>query len=71
MNIRILVAVARGRPVVATRIYDGNISDAKRYLRGYDLDNESIQYCIVEADVPDWKEPAVPVVKGEAKEVTL
>jgi hypothetical protein len=30
-----------------------------------------MQYRIVEADVPGWQEPAVPVVQGEVREVTL
>ncbi|NBT35476.1 MAG: hypothetical protein EBT03_08045 [Betaproteobacteria bacterium] len=69
--IRILVAVDRDRRTAATQIYEEKTEASKRLLRGmYKFDNESIQYRIVETDVPDWQEPTVPVVKCEAKEVT-
>ena len=74
MKIRILVAVDRDGMTKATQIYDGDrgmriapVFDAATFLRReYDLDLDSMQYCIVEADVPGWREPPVPVVQGEA-----
>jgi hypothetical protein len=74
VRIRILVAVDRDGMTAATQIYDGVAGhrDAGIFLRrGYDLDTDSIQYRIVEADVPGWQEPPVPVVPVEAREVTL
>ena len=73
MKIRILVAVDKDGRTAATQIYDGDhgVRDAATHLKCYDIDETSIQYRTVEADVPDWQEPAVPVVQGEAKEVTL
>ena len=73
MKIRILVAVDRDGRTAATQIYDTDrgMRDAAEYFETFDIDETSIQFRIVEADVPDWQEPAVPVVQGEAKEVTL
>jgi hypothetical protein len=73
MKIRILVAVDRDGMTAATQVYDGVAGhrDAKICLRGYDIDTDSIQYRIVEAEVLGWQEPPVPVVKGEAREVGL
>ena len=73
MKIRILVAVDKDGRTAATQIYDGDhgVRDAATHLECYDIDETSIQYRIVEADVPDWQGPSVPVVNGEAKEVTL
>ena len=74
MKIRILVAVDRNGMTAVTQIYDGErgLRDAGNFLRrGYDIDTDSMQYRIVEAEVPGWQVPAVPVVKGEAKEVGL
>jgi hypothetical protein len=74
VKIRILVAVDRDGMTAATQIYDGVAGhrDAGAFLRqcGYDLDTDSIQYRIVEADVPGWHPPPVPVVQGEVREVT-
>jgi hypothetical protein len=78
VKIRILVAVDRDGRTAATLVYGvaghrdvGDFRDAGDFLRrGYDLDTDSIQYRIVEADVPGWQEPPVPVVQGESKEVT-
>lgn len=75
MKIRILVAVDRDGMTAATQVHDGvdGRCDAADFLRrfGYDLDTDSIQYRIVEADVPGWQEPPVPVVQGEVREVGL
>ncbi len=73
MKIRILVAVDRDGRMHATRIYDGEhgMHNARQWLWNYDIDESTIQYRIVEADLPGWQEPAVPVVPGEAREVTL
>jgi hypothetical protein len=74
VKICILVAVDRDGMTAATQIYDGvdRHRAAWTFLRReYNLDTDSIQYRIVEADVPGWQEPPVPVVQGEAKEVTL
>jgi hypothetical protein len=75
MKIRILVAVDRDGMTAATQVYDGGdgIEDAVNFLRrfGYDFHTDSMQYRIVEAEVPGWQEPALPVVQGEVKEVTL
>jgi hypothetical protein len=78
VKIRILVAVDRDGMTAATQIYDGDrgmriapVFDAATFLRReYDIDIDSMQYRIVEADVPGWQEPAVPVVQGEVREVT-
>jgi hypothetical protein len=74
VKIRILVAVDRDGIAAATLVYDGawGQSDAVNFLRrGYDLDTDSTQWRIVEAEVPGWQEPALPVVQGEVKEVGL
>ena len=73
MKIRILVAVDRDGRTAATQIYDceHGMHDARQWLWDYETDASTIQWRIVEAEVPDWQEPAVPVVQGEAKEVTL
>ncbi len=73
MKIRILVAVDRDGMTAATQIYDGvkGHRDAEIFLRGYDIDTDSMQFRIVEAEVPGWQEPALPVVQGEAREVGL
>ena len=74
MKIRILVAVDRDGMTAATQVYDGVAGhrDAATFLRReYDLDTDSMQYRIVEAEVPGWQEPALPVVQGEVKEVGL
>jgi hypothetical protein len=73
VKIRILVAVNHDGRTAATQIYDTDrgMSDAVHRLYWCGLDSALKQYRIVEADVPDWQEPAVLVVKGEAKEVTL
>ncbi len=67
MKIRILVAVDRDGRMHATRIYDveHGMHDARECLWNYDIDESTIQWRIVEADVPGWQEPAVPVVRGE------
>ncbi len=72
MKIRILVAVDRDGRTAATQIYDVDrgMRDAVEYFHHFDLEQELIQYRIVEADLPGWQEPAVPVVPGEAREVT-
>ncbi len=72
MKIRILVAVDRDGMTAATQIYDGDrgMRDAVKYFHHFDLEQDSIQYRIVEADVPGWQEPPVPVVQGEVREVT-
>jgi len=74
VKIRILVAVDRDGMTAATQIYEGVAGhrDAVTFLRrGYDIDTDSMQFRIVEAEVPGWQEPPVPVVQGETKEVTL
>ena len=72
MKIRILVAVDKDGRTAATQIYDGDhgVCYAATHLKCYDIDETSIQYRIVEADVPGWQDLPVPVVQGEAKEVT-
>jgi hypothetical protein len=79
VKIRILVALDRDGMEAATMIYEEEgfspayaLGCAMSFIRAtYDIDASSIQWRIVEADVPGWQEPPVPVVQGEAREVTL
>ncbi len=79
MKICILVGVDCDGMMAATHVYaplkgdswSNSLKDAQEHIcQTYDIDASSIQYRIVEAEVPEWHEPALPVVQGEVREVT-
>jgi len=77
VKIRILVAVDRddflmpAATLVCGPLYGDFLKDGQKHIcRTYDIDGSTIQWRIVEAEVPGWQEPPVPVVQGEVKEVT-
>jgi hypothetical protein len=79
VKIRILVAVDRDGMDAATMIYEEEgfspayaLGCAMSFIRAtYDIDASSIQWRIVEAEVPGWQETELPVVQGEVREVGL
>ena len=69
VRVRMLVGVSPDGGTASATLYESGEDEmraAQRFIeRMYDQIDASAQWRIIEADVPAWEPPAVPVVEGE------